>query len=137
VSLPNRSDNGRVAGLPSLLYIDITMSNGPEKQQNPQHEVDVLDEELTITVPRYHVVLLDDNHHTYDYVIEMLMDIFGHSRETAYEMACEVDARGRVIVHTTYKERAEMKRDQVMSYGADWRIPHCKGSMSAIIEPAD
>lgn len=112
------------------------MGEQPKEQQNPQHEVDVLDEEFTITVPRYHVVLLDDNHHTYDYVIEMLMDIFGHSRETAYEMACEVDARGRVIVNTTHKERAEMKRDQIMSYGADWRIPHCKGSMSATIEPA-
>ena len=27
-------------------------------------------------VPLYHVVLLDDNDHTYDYVIEMLQKIF-------------------------------------------------------------
>ncbi len=89
-----------------------------------------------IHVPRYHVVLLDDNDHTYDYVIEMLMQLFGHSRAKAYAMACEVDTRGRVIVDTTTKERAELKRDQIHAYGPDWRIPRCKGSMSAIIEPA-
>jgi ATP-dependent Clp protease adaptor protein ClpS len=90
-----------------------------------------------IHLPQYHVVLLDDNDHTYDYVIEMLMDIFRHSAQTAFEMACEVDASGRVVVDTTTKERAELKRDQIHAYGPDWRIPHCVGSMSAIIEPAE
>jgi ATP-dependent Clp protease adaptor protein ClpS len=105
----------------------------PKEQQ--KGEVDVLDE--TLLVPQYHVVLLDDDDHSYEYVIEMLMALFGHSEATAYDMACEVDSRKRVIVQTTYKERAEMKRDQLQSYGADWRIPHCKGSMSAIVEPAE
>ena len=88
-------------------------------------------------IPRYHVVLLDDDEHTYDYVIEMLIQLFNHSREQSFLMACEVDARGRVIVDTTSFERAELKKDQIHSYGADWRIPHCKGSMSACIEPAE
>jgi ATP-dependent Clp protease adaptor protein ClpS len=98
-------------------------------------ETDV--EELSVTVPRFSVILLDDDHHSYDYVIEMLVDIFSHSESTAYDMACEVDKRGRVVVCTTHKERAEFKRDQIMSYGPDWRIPHCAGSMSASIEPLD
>jgi len=90
-----------------------------------------------IHIPRYHVILLDDDEHTYDYVIEMLMQLFGHSAETAFRMACEVDSRGRVIVDTTTKERAELKQSQIHSFGPDWRIPHCKGSMSAKIEPAE
>lgn len=85
----------------------------------------------------YHVVLLDDDDHTYDYVIEMLQKIFGHSRERAYEMACEVDATGRVIVATLPLERAEFKRDQIHAYGKDWRIPRCAGSMSGVVEPAE
>ena len=89
-----------------------------------------------LLIPRYHVILLDDDDHTYDYVVEMLMQVFRHSREKAFDMACEVDARGRVIVDTTTKERAELKRDQIHAYGPDWRIPHCQGSMSAIIRPA-
>lgn len=90
-----------------------------------------------VHLPRFNVVLLDDNDHTYDYVIEMLMKVFNHSREQAFLMACEVDAAGRVVVATTTLERAELKRDQIHSFGADWRIPHCKGSMSACIEPAE
>lgn len=93
-------------------------------------------EDLTSRIPLFHVVLLDDNDHSYEYVIDMLMDLFGHDERTAYEMACEVDAKGRVIVETTYVERAEMKRSQIQAHGADWRIPHCQGSMSATIEPA-
>lgn len=90
-----------------------------------------------LLIPRYHVVLLDDDDHTYDYVVEMLMQVFRHSREKAFGMACDVDAHGRVVVDTTTKERAELKRDQIHAYGPDWRIAHCQGSMSATIEPAD
>ena len=84
----------------------------------------------------YNVVLLDDDDHTYEYVIEMLQYIFGHPVETCYLMAFEVDSTGRVIVLTTDLERAELERDRIHAYGADPRIPRCKGSMSAIIEPA-
>jgi len=87
--------------------------------------------------PLWHVVLLDDDDHTYDYVIEMLMELFHHSAETAYRMACEVDRTGRVIVDTTVRERAELKRDQIHAYGADWRLERSRGSMTAIIEPAE
>ncbi|HCV42245.1 MAG TPA: Clp protease ClpS [Bacteroidetes bacterium] len=111
------------------------MSNLPEHTSDSYLEVD--EELVSALVPMYHVVLLDDDDHSYDYVIEMLMDLFGHSERRAYEMACEVDARKRVIVETTYKERAEMKCRQIHAYGADWRIPHCKGSMSANVEPAE
>lgn len=86
--------------------------------------------------PLYNVVLLDDDEHTYDYVIEMLMELFQHPREKAFKLACEVDDSGRVIVDTTTLERAELKRDQIHAYGADWRIEHCRGSMTAIIERA-
>lgn len=88
-------------------------------------------------MPRYHVILLNDDDHTYDYVIRMLGDLFGHPPEKAFLMAREVDMSGRVIVDTTNLERAELKRDQIHAYGADPRIERCQGSMSAEIEPAD
>ena len=46
--------------------------------------------------PRYHLVLLDDDHHTYAYVIEMLGRIFGHGKEKAFALARIVDTQGRV-----------------------------------------
>ncbi len=87
--------------------------------------------------PPYHVVLLDDQDHTYDYVIEMLGRVFGYDRTKAYTMAVEVDTSGRVIVFTGPLEQAELKRDQIHGYGKDWRIDRCAGSMSAEVEPAE
>jgi ATP-dependent Clp protease adaptor protein ClpS len=88
-------------------------------------------------VPRYNVVLRDDDDHTYAYVIEMLGKVFAYSVEKAFGMAKEVDTTGRVIVFTGLKEQAEFKRDQILAYGADFRMSRSKGSMSATIEPVD
>jgi ATP-dependent Clp protease adaptor protein ClpS len=94
-------------------------------------------EEKVKRQPPYHVVLLDDDDHTFDYVIGMLQQLFGHPRERGFLMAYEVHTQGRVIVDTTTKERAELKRDQIHAFGPDPAIPRCKGSMSATIEPAE
>ncbi|CAA9464802.1 MAG: hypothetical protein AVDCRST_MAG58-3302 [uncultured Rubrobacteraceae bacterium] len=94
------------------------------------------EEQKTEGLPPYNVVLLDDNDHSYEYVILMLRRIFGHPVAKGYEMAREVDATGRVIVATTNLEQAELKRDQIQAFGPDPLIPRCKGSMSAIIEHA-
>jgi ATP-dependent Clp protease adaptor protein ClpS len=95
-------------------------------------------EQRTKRQPPYHVILLDDDDHTYEYVIRMLQELFAHSFETAYLMAVEVDTTGRVIVLTTSKERAEFKRDQIHAFGADpLSTRGCAGSMSAEIEPAE
>lgn len=81
-------------------------------------------------------MLLDDDDHTYEYVIEMLMKLFRVPLERAFEMAKTVDGQKRVVCMTTHKELAELKREQIHGYGRDFRIQLCKGSMSAIIEPA-
>jgi ATP-dependent Clp protease adaptor protein ClpS len=90
-------------------------------------------EELT---PLFHVVLLDDDEHTYDYVVEMLTKIFCLPAEIAFRHAVEVDTTGRTIVITCERAQAEFGRDQIHGYGADPRMPVSKGSMSAIVEPA-
>jgi len=94
-------------------------------------------ENQTKLQPPYHVVLWDDQDHSYEYVIEMLGKLFGHGRETAFQMAQEVDATGRCNVFTGSLEKAEFKRDLIHGYGADPRIPRCKGSMSASIEASE
>lgn len=86
--------------------------------------------------PLYRVVLLDDDDHTYDYVIEMLQKIFIFTMEQALQHAQEVDAMGRTILITCELPEAEFARDQVHGYGRDWRLPRSKGSMSAVVEPA-
>lgn len=87
--------------------------------------------------PPYNVILLDDNDHSYAYVITMLQKLFGHPVERGYELAMEVDTRGRAIVLTTTREHAELKRDQIHAFGKDDLIDGCAGSMSATIEPIE
>lgn len=87
--------------------------------------------------PPYHILLYDDDDHTYEYVIGMLRKLFGCGPEKAFELAEKVDETGRVIVDTTTLERAELKRDQIHSFGRDWRIDRCAGSMTSTIEPAE
>ena len=88
-------------------------------------------------MPPYHVILLNDDDHTFDYVIEMLKVLFAFPDEKGFQLAQEVDTQGRVIVLTTHKELAELKRDQIHAYGRDQRVATCMGSMSAMIEPAE
>lgn len=85
--------------------------------------------------PRYHVVLWDDDDHSYDYVILMMRQLFGHTLESGFQIAQNVDNVGRAVCLTTTKEHAELKRDQIHSFGRDHLIQRCEGSMSATIEP--
>ena len=84
--------------------------------------------------PRYHVILWNDDDHTYEYVIEMMQKLFGHPQEKGYQIAKEVDKQGKAICLTTTMEHAELKRDQIHAYGPDKRSDKSKGSMSATIE---
>ena len=87
--------------------------------------------------PPYHVILWDDDDHSYEYVIRMLQELFGHLPEKGFQLAEEVDLRGRVIVLTTTREHAELKRDQIHAYGKDEHMASCQGSMWATIEASD
>jgi len=85
----------------------------------------------------WNVVLLNDEEHSYEYVIRMVQKLFRHPANKAFLVADRVDKDGRAICLTTHKEHAELKRDQIHAFGRDPLIMSCKGSMSAIIEPAE
>ena len=84
-------------------------------------------------LPPYHVILLNDDDHSYAYVVEMLQEIFKHTEAQAFLMALQVDRTGKAIVCTTHKERAELKCEQIRSYGLDLRVASCTTSMAAVI----
>ncbi len=115
------SDNsGNTAVLEETVVV--TRKAKPKRDQKPKRQ------------PRYHVVLWDDSEHTYDYVIAMLQQLFGHTFERAFELAKQVDTNGSAICLTTTKEHAELKRDQIHAFGKDPLASKCSGSMSASIE---
>src|SRR3569833_2561886 len=88
----------------------------------------------SIRNPLYRVVLLDDDDHTYDYVIEMLQKIFIFTAEEALRHAQEVDSKGRTVLITSELPEAELTHDQKHTKDPEKRLPRSKGAMSAIIE---
>ena len=100
-------------------------------------DTDVETEHKVRYQPPYHVILMNDDDHSYEYVIEMLKALFNHPVEKGFLLAREVDQTGRAIVCTTSLERAELKQDQIHGYGPDPRIKQCQGSMTAVLEAAE
>ena len=86
-------------------------------------------------IPLCNVVLLDDDEHTYDYVMEMLQKLFMYSKADAFRRAFEVDTTGRTVVLTCERPPAEFARDQIHAFGADPRMAKSTGSMHALVEP--
>lgn len=90
----------------------------------------------TQTIPPWNVILINDEEHSYDYVILMLMKVFGFPPTRGYEHAKEVDSAGRTLLITTSQELAELRQEQVHSFGPDPLVKKCSGSMTCVIEPA-
>ena len=86
--------------------------------------------------PLFNVVLLDDDDHTYEYVVEMLAKLFAYPETTAWNMATKWTPTAGTVVVTCELEIAEFGRDQIHAFGADWRMPWSKGPMSALVEPS-
>src|SRR5437762_5393274 len=108
------SNSGNEAKLP--IQTEVRQRQPGKKESPPQR------------LPPYHVVLLNDHDHTYDYVIEMLGTLFGYNPTKGFLMADQLNPHGRVIVLTTHKELAELKRDQIHGFGRDSRLERCRGS---------
>jgi len=85
-------------------------------------------------LPRYKVVLFNDDSHSYAYVVAMLHEIFGISHEAAFELAKQVDSMGKVVVYVGPMEHAEFKREQILAFGPDPNIPHSQDSMNCELE---
>lgn len=103
-------------------------------QSTPKHKADARDK--TRRQPPYNVVILNDEEHSFEYVIELLGKLFGHSLTMAERLTWQIHLSGRAIVLTTHKELAELKCEQVLSYGPDPRMSISKGPLGCYIEPA-
>jgi ATP-dependent Clp protease adaptor protein ClpS len=84
--------------------------------------------------PKYNVLLWDDDQHSYEYVIEMMQKVFGHSSGKSLRIAFEVDHHGVAVCLTTTFEHAELKCQQILSFGRDHLIATSVGSMKSTIE---
>lgn len=90
----------------------------------------------TKLLPPWNVILHNSDVHSYEYVIYMLKELFGYEDEKCFTIAKTVDKEGKSICFSGHKELAELKKEQIESYGPDPTIKACKGSLYATLEQA-
>jgi len=66
--------------------------------------------------PPYHVVILNDDHHSMQFVVEVLCKVVGCTAERAYEFMMTAHTSGRAVVWTGALEVAELKADQIRTF---------------------
>ncbi len=87
--------------------------------------------------PLYNLVLFDDDTHSYAYVVQMLVDLFGKTQLEAFDIARNVDYLGEAVVKTCGLEEALLGREKVLNYGADPLVLESAGSMIAAVFEAE
>lgn len=83
-----------------------------ETEAAPAVEVEV-DEELS---PPWQVLIFNDPVNLMDFVTLILRRIFGYTEQKATELMLQVHHRGRAIVWTGEREKAELYVQQLQSY---------------------
>ena len=87
-------------------------------------------------LPPYAVVVLNDDEHTFQYVIDTFRKVFGYSMSKCLLLAMLIHTAGRAAVWTGPKEVAELKRDQIRSAGSDFYAQKKVGyPLGVVIEP--
>ncbi len=89
-------------------------------------ELDIDYETKTKRQPPYAVVVLNDDDHTFDYVMVVFQKVFGYELEKCFKLAKMIHERGRAIVWVGSLEVAELKKEQIQSMGPDTFNRHKK-----------
>lgn len=79
---------------------------------NDKNELVLVEEEQEGKVkrpPMYNVILLNDDYTPMDFVVELLMQVFGHSESAAVELMSAVHEKGEAVVATYSYDIAESR----------------------------
>ena len=105
----------------------------------PEVMVKTKSKETTKTrrVPPYHVILLNDDHHSMEFVIEVLCKALGYTVERSYQLMMQAHNSGRAVVWTGPKEVAELKAEQMATFHEVRAADQAQlGPLGCVIEPA-
>ncbi|GIW81805.1 MAG: ATP-dependent Clp protease ClpS [Gemmatales bacterium] len=87
-------------------------------------------------VPPYHVILENDDVHTFEFVVGVLRKSLGYSQERAYQLTLLAHRTGQAVVWTGPKEVAELKVEQIRTYHETRDDGLKLGPVGCRIEPA-
>ncbi len=91
-----------------------------------------IDETFDIEEPKmWHVIFVNDDFTPMDFVIDVLIGLFGHSQETATELMLQVHHNGQAVAGTYVWEIAETKADQTTMLAISKEYP-----LKVVVKPA-
>lgn len=89
--------------------------------------------DITLTPPkRYYVVMHNDNSTPFDFVIEVLCDLFNHDPQTAADLAHKIHTDEKAIVGMYNLEIAEQKIEETVRAARVNSYP-----LTVTLEPAE
>ena len=87
-------------------------------------------------LPPYNVILENDDHHSMEFVIEVLQKALGYNEQRSYQLMMLAHESGQAIVWTGSKEVAELKLEQMLSCHETKANGQKLGPLGVRIEPA-
>ena len=94
------------------------MSKFPVLTTMPDTDTETLERALRERLPRYAVVLYNDDYHAMDFVVEALVNSVPELIvEEAMGIMLEAHNSGSAVVIVCMLEQAELYRDRIQSYG--------------------
>ena len=86
--------------------------------------------------PPYHVILENDDHHSFEFVVDVLQKALGYAEQKAIVLTTEAHQSGRAVVWTGPKEVAELKMEQLQTYHEVRPGGGSFGPLGVVLEPA-
>lgn len=87
--------------------------------------------------PHFRLVLLNDNTHSYQYVIDLLASVFGMSIEKAFVLTRAVDQTGRAVVFIGDAVEVEERINRVLAAGPDPLLKISTGPLQVLVEEVE
>jgi ATP-dependent Clp protease adaptor protein ClpS len=102
----------------------------------PDVTTETQEETHTRRVPPYNVILENDDHHSMEFVVEVLCKALGCDVDRAVEYMLQAHHTGRAVVWTAPREVAELKAEQIKTFHETGRGGRDLGPLGCVVEPA-
>ena len=92
----------------------------------------------TRLLPPFNVILMNDDDHSMEFVVDVLRKVFGFPVEKSFQMMLQAHQTGFAVVWTGPKEVAELKAEQISTFHETReRDNKDLGPLGVRIEPAE
>ena len=83
--------------------------------------------------PKYDLVVMNDDTHTFGYVIQLLQEVLGVPLDRAQSFTLAIDQMGCATVFRGPLDEVTRKRDRILAYGPDASMPGSTGPLDVQI----